>query len=140
MATTGHGRSNGLLAAPERNHYFYGKLLDVQRLQMEQHYGIIGRRRINGLVLGPGVVSSLARVSFPLSAGSVNAHTGRSLIYSNVLLYELIVCPAERVGQMAGWRFLRQVSGDGQSGPPGQQLSAPLVLEVVDGEGNPMLG
>jgi hypothetical protein len=59
MATTGHGRSNGLLAAPERNHYFYGKLLDVQRLQMEQHYGIIGRRRINGLVLGHGVVCGL---------------------------------------------------------------------------------
>jgi hypothetical protein len=59
MATTSNGRSNGLLAAPERNHYFYGKLLDVQQLRKEQHYGIVGRRRINGLVLGHGVVCGL---------------------------------------------------------------------------------
>lgn len=60
MATMmSHGRSNGLLTAPERNHYFYGKLLDVQQLQKEQHYGIAARRRLNRLVLGYGVVCGL---------------------------------------------------------------------------------
>jgi hypothetical protein len=284
MATTSHGPSNGFLAAPERNHYFYGKLLDVQQLQMEQNYSIAARQRLHRLVLGHGVVCglnmaadaggmvriqpgvaldalgreiivpeafgvnphqltddqghptgepletgiveiclsyaekkanlvpvlvpdcdtpgncapntireefcvivrvaegdtpappscllsdfplptagplhdllcerisapcpepsadpciSLARVTLPLNEGSVNAHAGRRLIYSNTLLYELIVCLAEQVGKMAGGRFLRQVSGDGQSGPPGERLSAPLVLEVVDGEGNAMSG
>jgi hypothetical protein len=285
--TMNNGKSHGVLAAPERNHYFYGKLLDVQQLQKEQHYGMIGRRRINGLVLGNGVVCGLnvvadteamvriqpgvaldalgreiivpeafrinphqltddqgratgepiatgttgtvelclayaekktdlvpvlvpdcdtpgncapstiregfyvivrlaegnapappscqlgdfpipaavplhdllcerlsapcpeppadpcvplARVTLPLQEESINTHAGRRLIYSNTLLYELIVCLAERVGQIAGGRFLRHVSGDGQSGSPGQQLNAPLELEVVDGEGNPMDG
>jgi hypothetical protein len=54
-----NGQSNGVLAAPERNHYFYGKLLDVQQLQKEQHYFIAGRRHLNRLVLGHGVVCGL---------------------------------------------------------------------------------
>jgi hypothetical protein len=82
----------------------------------------------------------LARVTLPLQEGSINTHAGRRLVYSNALLYELLICLADRVGQIAEGRFLRYVSGDGQSGPPGEQLSVPLVLQVVDGEGNPMSG
>jgi hypothetical protein len=59
VTTMSRGMNNGLLAAPERNHYFYGKLLDVQQLQKEQHYGITARRRLNQLVLGHGVVCGL---------------------------------------------------------------------------------
>lgn len=287
METPMHnGKSYGVLAAPERNHYFYGKLLDVQQLQKEQNYSILGRRRLNRLVLGHGVVCGLnvvadtagmvriqpgvaldawgreivvpetvginphqltddqgrvtgepiettgtvvelclayaekktdlvpvlvpdcdtpgncapstiregfwvivrlaegeipappscqladfplpatvplhdllcerlsapcpelpadpcvllARVTLtlPLNEGSINTHAGRRLVYSNALLYELLICLAERVGQVAGRQFLRYVSGDGQSGPPGAELDAPLVVELVDGEGNLM--
>lgn len=286
METPMHnGKGNGVLAAPERNHYFYGKLLDVQQLQKEQRYFIAARRRLNRLVLGHGVVCGLsvvpdtaglvriqpgvaldawgreivvpeavginphqltddqgratgepiatgtvvelclayaekktdpvpvlvpdcdtpgncapstiregfyvivrlaegvapappscqfgdfplpaagplhdllcerlsapcpeppadpcvplARVTLtlPLNEGSINTHAGRRLVYSNALLYELLICLAERVGQIAGGRLLRYVSGDGQAGQLGTQLSAPLILEVVDGEGKPM--
>lgn len=45
--------------APRRNNYFYGKLLDVPHLQMEQGYGIELRRMLNRLSLGAGVLCGL---------------------------------------------------------------------------------
>lgn len=49
----------GSLHAPKRNKYFYGKLLDVAHMQLEQCYGIDKRRMINRLALGPGVLCGL---------------------------------------------------------------------------------
>jgi hypothetical protein len=282
MAIAMHnGQSQGVLVAPERNHYFYGKLLDVQQLQKEQRYFMRARRLVNRLVLGHGVVCglhvvadtagmvriqpgvaldalgreivvpetfgvnphqltddqgntigeaidtgtveiclaytekktdlvpvlvpdcdtsgncapstiregfwiivrraegdtpappacqlgafplpaaplhdllcerisapcaepspdlcvSLARVTLPLTDESIDASAGRRLVYNNALLYELILCLAERVEQVTGRPFLRYVSGDGQSGPPGERLGAALVIELVDGENNPV--
>src|SRR5262245_23199355 len=78
METTMHnGKSTGVLAAPERNHYFYGKLLDVQQLQKEQHYLITARRRLNRLVLGHGVVCGLNVVAD--TAGMVRIQPGVAL-------------------------------------------------------------
>ena len=48
----------------------------------------------------------LARVKLPLIQGSIDACTGRSLIYNNALLYELVICLAARVEQLA-----QQVNG-----------------------------
>lgn len=48
------------LAAPERNQYFYGKLLDVPQLQLEQGYLNGKRWLLNRLLDGAGVVASLA--------------------------------------------------------------------------------
>jgi hypothetical protein len=60
MATAMHnGQTNGMLVAAERNHYFYGKLLDVQQLQKEQRYFVDARRLFNRLGLGHGVVCGL---------------------------------------------------------------------------------
>lgn len=47
------------LKTMERNNYFYGKLLDVFHLEMEQDYFNSKRRLINRLVTGPGVVCGL---------------------------------------------------------------------------------
>ena len=47
------------LKTMERNNYFYGKLLDVFHLEMEQDYFNSKRRIINRLVIGPGVVCGL---------------------------------------------------------------------------------
>jgi hypothetical protein len=50
------------LAAPERNQYFYGKLLDVPHLRLEQEYLNSKRWLMNLLLYGRGVVSGLAVV------------------------------------------------------------------------------
>ena len=79
----------------------------------------------------------LARISLPLSAASLDAQSGRPLVYNNRLLYELILCLSEQVEQLGQGQTLRYVSGDGQHGEPGEALAEPLVVEVVDGKGNP---
>ncbi len=52
-------RPPGDLKTPVRNRYFYGKLLDVMHLEMEQDYFNSKRALINRLVIGPGVVCGL---------------------------------------------------------------------------------
>ena len=47
------------LRAPERNNYFYGKLLDVFHLELEQDYFNSKRWLLNRLITGPGVVCGL---------------------------------------------------------------------------------
>ena len=47
------------LKTPVRNRYFYGKLLDVFNLEMEQEYFNSKRWLLNRLVTGPGVVCGL---------------------------------------------------------------------------------
>ena len=51
-----------VLAAPQRNQYFYGKLLDATHLQMEQQYFNSKRWLTNLLLQGAGVVAGLAVV------------------------------------------------------------------------------
>jgi hypothetical protein len=60
------------LSAPVRNRYFYGKLLDVHNLQMEQDYFLEMGRLINRLTLGSGVLCGLR----------VKRGTGRTLLVS----------------------------------------------------------
>ena len=48
------------LAAPQRNPYFYGKLLDADHLQLEQEYLNSKRWLVNLLLQGMGVVAGLA--------------------------------------------------------------------------------
>jgi hypothetical protein len=49
----------GSLAAPERINYFYGLLLDADRLRQEQSYFNQKRWLLNRLALGPGVICGL---------------------------------------------------------------------------------
>jgi len=59
MASSIKKRGLNKLAAPQRNNYFYGKLLDVPHFQMEQDY--LNRKRwlVNRLGLGEGVLCGL---------------------------------------------------------------------------------
>lgn len=47
------------LESPERNHYYYGKLLDAYHLELEQRYGNQKRWLLNRLSLGSGVLCGL---------------------------------------------------------------------------------
>lgn len=62
-----------VLAPPRRNHYFYGKRMDVQHFQMEQDYGKLKQWLLNRLTLGKGVLCGL-RVS--LADGKVCVDPG----------------------------------------------------------------
>ncbi|MCW3066284.1 MAG: putative rane protein [Solirubrobacterales bacterium] len=60
MTDTTTASTNGrALGAPVRNRYFYGKLLDVHQLEMEQRYGLEKSRLVNRLTLGSGVLCGL---------------------------------------------------------------------------------
>src|SRR5438034_4005737 len=54
-----NGRSLTELHPPRRNRYYYGKLLDVLHLLMEQQYGVSAHAQLNRLNLGPGVLCGL---------------------------------------------------------------------------------
>ena len=54
-----NGKRVELLAAPQRNNYFYGKLMDARHFQMEQSYGKRKRWMLNRLGLGEGVLCGL---------------------------------------------------------------------------------
>jgi hypothetical protein len=56
---TSHGGCGGDLCPPVRNRYYYGKLLDVFHLELEQNYFNAKRWLINRLVVGYGVVCGL---------------------------------------------------------------------------------
>jgi hypothetical protein len=70
----------------------------------------------------------------------LDAFTYRTITYSNQMLYDLLLCLADRIEECCRVRILRYVSGDAQTGVPGSTLEAPLVVEVVDGDGNPLSG
>src|SRR5260370_23981294 len=60
------------LAAPERNQYFYGKLLDASHLQMEQEYLNSKRWLVNLLMAGKGGVAGLGLVPAAHGTRGVN--------------------------------------------------------------------
>jgi hypothetical protein len=71
-------RSPADLRVPVRNRYFYGKLLDVRQLEMEQQYFNDKRWLLNRLVIGPGVVCGL-RVVLTDDLGSVIVKPGLAI-------------------------------------------------------------
>ena len=48
-----------VLSPARRNHFFYGKRMDVQHFQMEQDYGKLKQWMLNRLTLGKGVMCGL---------------------------------------------------------------------------------
>ncbi|MCL4870809.1 MAG: hypothetical protein KJ063_17765 [Anaerolineae bacterium] len=79
-----------------------------------------------------GTITLPAVIADPLI---VDSCTYRTTVYSNSLLWELMVCLADRVDQCCRTLLLRYVSGDAQQATPGTELPEPLVVEVVDGNG-----
>ncbi len=47
------------LTAPQRNNYYYGKMMDERHFDMEQDYGNYKRWLNNRITLGEGVLSGL---------------------------------------------------------------------------------
>lgn len=54
-----HEKSLKFLTEPRRNNYFYGKLLDVPHLRMEQDYAKLKQWLLNRLTIGNGVLCGL---------------------------------------------------------------------------------
>jgi hypothetical protein len=77
------------LKVPVRNRYFYGKLLDVHQLEMEQEYFNDKRWLLNRLVIGPGVVCGLRVVltddmeSVIVKPGLAIDRCGREVVVGN---------------------------------------------------------
>jgi hypothetical protein len=84
----------------------------------------------------------LAQIDLPDAGQAITAEMVeqgcRPVVYSNELLMELLICLAERVEACCRTRILRYLSGDAQEDLPEAVLAQPLVVEVVDGEGNPV--
>lgn len=74
----GDNRTPSDLKSPVRNNYFYGKLLDVFHLEMEQEYFNSKRQLLNRLVTGPGVVCGL-RVDLTDDGKSVVVQPGLAI-------------------------------------------------------------
>jgi hypothetical protein len=81
----------------------------------------------------------LATVALPADADAaveVDLCGYRTAVYSNTMLADLLMCLAARVDECCRMRLLRYVSGDGQVGEPGADLPEPLVVELLDGNGD----
>ena len=64
-----------VLETPKRNNFFYGKLMDVDKFDLEQQYFNNKRLLINRLVIGHGVVCGLD-ISPGAGAGEIIVHAG----------------------------------------------------------------
>lgn len=79
---------------------------------------------------------ALARLFFP-DLTTIDTASDRPLVYSNPLLWQILVCLG--TGAAAG-RILRYVSGDAQSASANTSLSSSVVVELVNGQGQPLSG
>lgn len=74
------------LAAPERNHYFYGLMMDADRFRKDQNYFIRKRMLLNRFSTGAGVVCGLglnwnsATSTLTLSPGLAIDYDGREIV------------------------------------------------------------
>ena len=69
---------DGILAAPERNRFFYGKLMDVAQFEKEQSYFRRQQWLVNRLALGSGVLAGL-NLSPGSAPGRVKLDAGAAL-------------------------------------------------------------
>jgi hypothetical protein len=86
----------------------------------------------------------LAQVNLPAANEAITAamidQSVRPLVFNTPLLFELILCLAERVDSCCRVRVLQYVDGDAQQAAPKAALGKPLVVEVQNGEGQPVKG
>jgi hypothetical protein len=83
---------------------------------------------------------SVPLARFTIAGGPLDAVSDRPLVYSNALLFLLIVSLIDNLNSVAGANLLLYVSGDGQSAPANTALPKPLVVALQDGTGNPVTG
>ena len=92
----------------------------------------------------PCLVLATVTLGSPLQ---VDTCTYRSRVYSNAMLFDMLLCLAARVDACCQGQApppptitLRKVAGDAQTGAPGSVLPTALQVQVVDGGGNPVSG
>jgi hypothetical protein len=81
---------------------------------------------------------TLSRVTLPLGDNSIDSCGDRKLVPGIAVLYEMILCLAERVAELAGQLFLHKFFGDQQIGAADELLGEPLRVQVLDAQGNPV--
>ncbi|MGH8554140.1 MAG: hypothetical protein ACREUD_00955 [Gammaproteobacteria bacterium] len=69
----------GKLACPERNYFFYGKLMDADQFQKDQFYFNHKRSLVNRLVLGSGLVCGLSIVQDTEAGGMLRIEPGLAI-------------------------------------------------------------
>lgn len=111
------GMSGGLLVAPERNNYFYGKLMDVVQFSKEQSYVNQKRWLLNRLLFGSGVVCGLDIIVDPQASGRLRLQPGIALDAAG---HEIIVPEPVRFNP-------RQLTDE-----KGHPVGAPLPSGAVD--------
>lgn len=95
-------RNGGQLSAPVRNRYFYGKLLDVHNLELEQQYFLDMDRLVNRLTLGSGVLCGLhvtaqADGTIVVSPGVAVDGYGREIVVTETVKVDLASLELEEV-------------------------------------------
>jgi hypothetical protein len=78
----------------------------------------------------------LADVKLPADAKAtvtVDMFSHRTTLFSNAMLFDLLMCLAQQMAVCCQLKTLKKVSGDAQTGAPGQRLEKPVVVKVVDG-------
>jgi hypothetical protein len=98
----------------------------------EIHHELVGRE-LEGCPDPGRACVALARVE-----GDSIIRDVRSLVYPAPLLYELILCLSQRVEKCCHALTLHYVSGDVQHGAVERPLPEDLVVQVLDGEGQPV--
>ncbi len=80
---------------------------------------------------------ALGRMTLP--AGQLDAASDRPIVYNNNLLYQMLFCLAAQVAQSTAMTLIYEL-GDNQTAAAGAALANPLVVGVVDAQGNPVAG
>lgn len=73
------GNGSSVLVAPERNNFFYGKLMDVGEFQKDYAYALQKRLLLNRFVVGSGVLFGLSISADSSNAGKVLLQPGAAL-------------------------------------------------------------
>jgi hypothetical protein len=105
----------GSLAAPERINYFYGLLLDADRLRQEQGYFNQKRWLLNRFALGQGVVCGLAIEAGSTSPASLTLSPGVAIdgLGREIVVPQAVAIDASQLTDDSG-----KISGPAPSGQP----------------------
>lgn len=98
---------NGVLHTPERNRFYYGKLMDVRHWEVEQQYGREARQLLSRLGLGSGVLCGLgvsigADGRLWIEPGVAIDFRGREIVVPHRLCIEHPEQPTDCLGRAEG--------------------------------------
>jgi hypothetical protein len=132
--TNGGGEPPGALASPERNAFYYGKLMGVEQFARDQGYFNRKRWWLNRHALGSGVVCGLQVAPDPGGAGRVRLQPGLALdgLGREVVVPEAVAVDPRRLTDEAGAQV-------GQALAPGEEVSLHLAYAEARTDPTPVL-